>query len=169
MNINSFDEIIAELESRPDCWFRPTTGLPGIPAGLSLPPDLAAFYERFSEARLFSDDGHDPRCRIVAPATFIQIGEAITGQPPADGIERTWYALADVRDGNYLGIDLLPARLGRCYDCFHETYGEPGNCRVVALSFTELLNLLAQSGDHAFWLDEDFTGYGDAYECDIAG
>jgi hypothetical protein len=52
--------------------------------------------------------------------------------------------------------------LGRCYDCFHETFGSPGYCSVIALSFTELLNRLAEAGDTAFWLDEHFRGYGDA-------
>jgi hypothetical protein len=35
---------------------------------------------------------------------------------------------------------------------------------VIALSFTEVLNRLVEAGDRAFWLDEDFRGYGDAYE-----
>ena len=86
------------------------------------------------------------------------------GEPTTAGIEYSWYALAHVRDGNYFGIDLLPQRLGRCYDCFHETYGSPGYCKVIALSFTELLNYLAGAGDEPFWLAEGFRGYGDAYE-----
>jgi hypothetical protein len=161
--VKSFDEIIAELQRRADCRFRPATRLPVVPDGLQMPPDVIAFYQRFSEARLFSDDGYDPRCHIVPPEEFVQVGEAIMGEPTTIGIEHSWYALAHVRDGDYFGIDLLPQRLGRCYDCFHETYGSPGYCNVIALSFTELLNLLAQAGDKAFWLAESFRGYGDAY------
>jgi hypothetical protein len=162
--MKSFDEVIAELQSRADCRFRPATGLPLIPPDLRLPPDLVAFYERFGEARLFSHDGSDPHCHLLPPDEFVQVGEAIMGEATTAGIERSWYALAHVQDGNYLGIDLLPTRLGRCYDCFHETYGDPGYCKVIALSFTEVLNRLVEAGDRAFWLDEDFRGYGDAYE-----
>lgn len=162
--MKSLDELIAELQSRADCHFRPATGLPLIPPDLRLPPDLVAFYEWFSEARLFSDDGHDPPCHLLPPGEFAQVGEAILGEATTASVERSWYAVAHVRDGNFLGIDLAPARLGRCYDCFHETYGEPGYCNVIALSFTELLHRLAEAGDKAFWLDEQFHGYGDAYE-----
>ncbi len=162
--MKSFDDIITELQGRADCRFLPSTRFPVVPSGLQLPPDLIAFYQRFSEARLFSDDGYDPRCHIVKPEELIQVGEAIMGEPTTTGIERSWYAIADVRDGNYFGIDLLPQRLGRCYDCFHETYGSPGYCKVIALSFTELLNSLAKAGDEPFWLAAGFRGYGDAYE-----
>lgn len=162
--MKSLDEVIAELQGRVDCHFRPATRLPATPPNLRMPPDLIAFYQRFSEARLFSDDGSDPRFHILPPDDFVQVGEAIRGEPTTSGIESSWYALADVRDGNYFGIDLLPQQLGRCYDCFHETYGDPGYCTVIALSVTELLNDLAKSGDEAFWLAEGFRGYGDAYE-----
>jgi antitoxin YokJ len=97
---------------------------------------------------------------------FVQVGMAIIGEATGDGVERSWYALADVQDGNYLAIDLHPQRLGRCYDCFHETFGEPGYCAVIALSFAELLNRLAAAGDSAFWLEDDFHSYGDAYDDD---
>jgi hypothetical protein len=161
--MKSFEDIIADLLSRVDCHFHRETGLPQIPADLRLPSDLTAFYARFSEAQLFGDP-LDPRCHLLPPDEFVQVGAAIIGQATNEGIERSWYALAHVQDGNYLAIDLLPARLGWCYDCFHETYGEPGDCKVISLSFTELLNRLADAGDSPFWLDPNFTGYGDAYD-----
>ena len=34
--------------------------------------------------------------------------------------------------------------------------------RVVALSFTELLERLLDSGGKPYWLDPKFAGYGDA-------
>lgn len=162
--MKSIADLLADLRSRADCHFTSATHLPSIPPDLQLPLDLAAFYQQFSEANLFSDDGIDPPCRLVPPAEFVPVGIAIMGEPPETRIERSWYAVADVRDGNYLAIDLLPSRLGRCYDCFHESYGEPGYCTVIALSFTELLNRIAEAEGNAFWLDEDFEGYGDAYD-----
>lgn len=156
--------IIAELQTRQDCRFRPATRLPQLPQELSLPVDLLSFYERFSEARLFDPEGNDPACHLLPPEEFVQISHAILGETTTSGIERTWYALAHVRDGNYLAIDLSPERHGLCYDCFHETYGMAGYCKVIALSFTELLNRVASASGRAFWLDEQFPGYGDAYD-----
>ena len=114
--------------------YRVQEALITIAPPLQLPADLIAFYERFAEASLFGEEGEEPRCRILSPEEFVQVGKAIMGVPITDGPERSWYALADVQDGNYLGIDLAPEHLGRCYDCFHETYGEPGYCTVIALS-----------------------------------
>ena len=161
--MKSFEDIITDLGSRVDCHFHPGTGLPNIPSDLRLPSDLAAFYARFSEAQLFGDKS-DPRCHLLSPDEFIQVGAAMMGQVTKEGIERSWYALAHVQDGNYVAIDLLPTRLGWCYDCFHETYGELGDCKIISLSFTEFLNRLAEAGDGPFWLEPGFDGYGDAYD-----
>lgn len=129
-----------------------------------LPPDVAAFYRRFSEAQLYDPRHCDPRCAILPPEEFVQVGESILGEPTTVGVERSWYALAHVMDGNYIAIDLLPGRLGRCYDCFHETYGDRGYCNIIALSFTEFLNhLVAADGGH-YWLESGHPNYGDAYD-----
>ncbi|MGC3970938.1 MAG: SMI1/KNR4 family protein [Pirellulales bacterium] len=162
--MKTFEAVIAELRFRQDCRFESATTLPQIPVDFALPADLAQFYGQFSEARLFSDDGYDPRCHILPPQKFVQVGSAICGEPTELAPERSWYSLAHVRDGNFIGIDLSPTRLGWCYDCFHETYGEPGYCKVIARSFTELLNQLLISKNEAFWLSKDFRGYGDAYD-----
>ena len=162
--MKSLNGIIARLQSRQDCRFEPGNRLPTIPPPLQLPVDLIEFYQRFTEARLFGGEGEESRCRILPPEEFVQVGEAIMGQPTTVGLEQSWYALADVQDGNYLGIDLAHDRLGRCYDCFHETYGEPGYCKVIALSFTELLEQIAAAEGESFWLAEGFNGYGDAYD-----
>ena len=34
---------------------------------------------------------------------------------------------------------LYPARLGRCYDSFHEVHGIPGSCEVIAASFSGMV------------------------------
>lgn len=162
--MKSLSEIIARLQSRPDCRFDPGSGLPAIAPPLQLPADLIEFYQRFTQASLFGGEGEEPRCRILPPEEFVQVGEAILGTPTTDRPERSWYALADVQDGNYIGIDLAPERLGRCYDCFHETYGERGYCTVIARSFTELLEQIAEAEGEPFWLADGFNGYGDAYD-----
>ena len=164
--MKALDQIVADLQGRPDRYFRPATRRPILPPGFRLPTDLAAFYERFSEAALFIDDGGAARCRIQPPEGFVQVGQVILGHPTLTGVERSWFAVFDVREGDYVAIDLLPERLGRCYDCFHETYGKPGYCKVISLSFTDLLNHLAEAVGRAFWLDRAFRGYGDAYKSD---
>lgn len=157
--------VLAQLRARTDCEFRPATTLPTIAADLRLPSDLLAFYEQFSEAKLFDEPPfHDPRFHIVPSESLVQVSMAIMGEATESGLERSWYALVNVRDGNYLGIDLHPARLGWCYDCFHETYGEAGYTAIIAKSFTELLNHIADAGDSPFWLEDDFQDYGDAYD-----
>jgi antitoxin YokJ len=161
--MKSIEELIRELEVRPDCHFYSPLGLPFVPPDLVLPHDLAVFYERYGEARLFGEKC-DPRCHILPPEEFVQVGIDIWGEATTEGIERSWYGLAHVQDGNYFAIDLLPTRLGWCYDCFHETYREPGYCKGIARSLTELLTQVADAGDRAFWLDAEFRGCGDAYD-----
>jgi antitoxin YokJ len=153
------DEILDELQSLDDCVFRPAMRLPELAPGFRLPDDLAAFYARFSEARLF---GHpsDPRYHILPPEEFVQIGHAIYGQQASEPVPNSWYALAHVQDGNYIAIDCHPSRLGYCYDAFHETTHILSYCKVIALSFTELMNNAAAAGDRAWWLKDGFDGYG---------
>jgi hypothetical protein len=153
------EDILNELQSREDCIFRPATGLPVLPDGLILPPDLAAFYSRFSEAKLFGNPA-DPRYHIQPPAEFVQIGMAILGEPTSQPLQQSWFALAHVLDGNYIAIDCHPSRLGYCYDAFHETIDDLNYCRVIARSFTELMNRAAAARDEAWWLGEGFEGYG---------
>lgn len=155
--MRSLDEIIEELNSREDCVFRPATRLPDLPPGLTLPHDLALFYSRFSEARLSGRD--DPSYHISAPSGFVNIGIAVCGEHTRHPVQDFWFALAHVQDGNYFAIDLHPSRLGRCYDIFHETY-LPDECKIIALSFTELMNQIAAADDDCWWLDEKFLGYG---------
>lgn len=78
--MKSLDEVIGYLQSRSDCSFRPATRLPEIADGLRLPDDLVAFYQRFSEARLFGAEGfglNDPICHILPPEKVVQIGYEI--------------------------------------------------------------------------------------------
>ncbi|HEY7119003.1 MAG TPA: SMI1/KNR4 family protein [Tepidisphaeraceae bacterium] len=163
--LRSIDQILDELQTRDDCTFRPATRLPPLPDGLRLPEDLRAFYTRFGEARLFGDRS-DPCYHILPPDEFEQIGAAIYGQPTSEPLQKSWYALAHVQDGNYIAIDCAPSRLGYCYDAFHETIDALDYCKIIARSFTELTNIAAANGDKAWWLEDD-VGYG--YADQLAG
>ena len=48
---------------------------------------------------------------------------------------------------------------GCCYDVFHETFSDPYSARVVALSFTELVERLFVRG-RSYWFGEGFEAYG---------
>lgn len=158
--MKSLDQVLAALQTDKRCLFGSHAGLPKISDGLCLPDDVKQFYTRFGEARLFGDL-MDPRCHILPPAQFVQVGLAVCDQETTDPIQRSWYAVAHVQDGNYFAIDLATPRLGRCYDVFHETfYNKPYECKVIALSFTELLNSVARAGDECWWLADGFDGYG---------
>jgi hypothetical protein len=157
--MRSLDAIIDQLLKREDCRFRPATGLPILPPGLLLPPDLAAFYSRFSEAILFGTPA-DPRCHIQRPDNFVEIRIAIYNQPTTVPQQRSWFALADVLDGDYIAIDCHRARLGYCYDVFHETASDLDYCKIVARSFSEFMDRVAEAGDEAWWLHDRFEMYG---------
>jgi hypothetical protein len=157
--MRTFDDILNELQTRDDCVFRPATRLPALPHGLQVPPDLVAFYSRFSEAKLFGDPS-DPRYHIPPPEEFVQIGIAIYGESTAEPVQQSWYALAHVQDGNYIAIDCHPSRLGYCYDAFRETINSLNYCQVIAHSFTELMDRAAESRDEAWWLNDKFEMYG---------
>jgi hypothetical protein len=157
--MRTLDDILNDLQSRDDCIFRLASGLPALPVGLHLPPDVAAFYSRFSEAKLFGGSS-DPCYQIPAPEEFVQIGIAIHGQPTSAPVQRSWFALAHVQDGNYIAIHCSPSRLGYCYDAFHETIDLLDHCKVIAHSFTELMNRASEAGNEAWWLGDRFETYG---------
>jgi hypothetical protein len=157
--VDTLSLILDHLAKRSDCILLPSSGLPTLPSPCRCPPDLAWFYSQCGGAELFGS-AHDRRYRIPSPSRFTQIGAAIYNAPMPDPRQHTWFTLADVQDGDYIAIDCHPARLGYCYDVFHETASELAHCRVLALSFTEFLTRAAECGDSAWWLEDDYQGYG---------
>ena len=155
-------DLLDAIEKTPGCAVLPPAGQPSLRPGCSLPPDLQEFYDLAGGVTLFNVGGWANR--IVAPKRFVQADEVLYGKNENGLPEGAWYAIADVQDGNYLLIDLHPSRAGRCYDAFHETYREPGYMKVVALSFTEMLERLYRHGSNqSYWLEEHFISPGDAY------
>jgi hypothetical protein len=97
---------------------------------------------------------------------------------------RIWHRFARLADGSWLAINLdankhlapwrsdpvLSKRRDQLgYSVFapichgsDATRNQPDRNPVVALSFTELLGRLLDSGGKPFWLAAGFTGYGDA-------
>jgi cell wall assembly regulator SMI1 len=127
--------------------------------GHELPDDLKAFYRKY---RIF--DGE-----YGATYRFVSIGEIhptridIYGEDTDEWGPSTWLTVCDVQDGNYIAIDIA-SRDGENYDyidCFHETFAMPGQSRIIARPFTELLECALRGGGDAYYLQEGFIGYGD--------
>jgi hypothetical protein len=152
------------------------------PGGRVLPPrDMATFYHQTGGAELFGR-GETAAYRIVAAE---QVEGLDWGETP-DGFGvntrgpdgRTWYRFAWLADGSWLAINLdanrrdprpRDPRNWRYDELFHaichghtNTEGQPGQNPVIALSFTELLERLLDSGGRPYWLEAQFAGYGDA-------
>ena len=160
------DQVLDEMQRRDDCNFVSATRLPALPSGLLLPTDLAVFYRRFGGGKMFGKPSA-PRYRILSPEDFVEVGMAIYGEPIGKPPQDSWYSLADVQDGNYIAIDCHPARLGLCYDVFHESASDLAGCQVIARSFSEFMHRAALSGDDGWWLGDRFEMYGNADQCTI--
>src|SRR5262249_40787622 len=125
--------------------------------------------------------GDSALCRIISARDIEsldwgELPEKFGNSRGPDG--RTWHRFAWRADGSWLAINLDQNRrtlrptagAGRGYDLDFspicrgamDTQGRSGQNPVIALSFTELLErMLGQSGT-PYWLDPQFTGYGDA-------
>lgn len=63
------------------------------------------------------------------------------GEKTEYDISSNWYIIGRDMNKEYITIDLNPLRLGRCYDSYWENHGVPGNCAIIATTFTELITL----------------------------
>jgi antitoxin YokJ len=133
--------------------------------GFELPSDLKEFYRRFKTVKLFTYAG-GWIYRFV-PVSEMQItGLDIYGKYYKNDGPNSWFTICDVMDGNYIAIDLASKKNSQWnyIDCFHETYGILGECKVIAKSFEELLERCLHSGNKLYYLEIGFQGYGDALE-----
>jgi hypothetical protein len=136
--------------------------------GYELPQDLKDFYHRYKTVKLFVR-GSEAVYRFVPVTEMRETGFDIYGDlvNPAEFLwPQAWFTICDVLDGNYIAIDLVSIKGDECnfIDCFHETFGVPGESRVIAKSFREFLEKSIKGGEELFFLKKDFTGYGDALE-----
>lgn len=167
MNLMS---LLDEMEKHPGCRLLPPAGIPAVAGACSLPEDLLAFYGRCGGAEVHLDK--ECRFRIVPPPEMVPSNPVIMGdyyrkyQAEIDcDISAAWHAIGTMSGPEEKIItDLDPARLGRCYDGFCETYAT-GDMKVIANSFAELLEQLFRAGgEGVFWEMEGFPDLGGAYD-----
>lgn len=147
--------LFARAEAARGVTLMPTSGLPRVSPGHALPEDLLAFYQAAGGLRIEDADG--AWIRVLGPEEVQPSNALIVGEQVSDDITASWYVIAVTDNGDYVSIDLDPDRLGRCYDSHHEVHGLAGECPVIALSFSELVERLLQART-AYWTD----AYGEA-------
>jgi hypothetical protein len=157
------ERLVEAVRQQPNCEVLGAAGLPTLGEGHVLPDDLRRFFEICGGLTLYRDA--DYAARIVGAIGLRPANPLIVGRQVEDDISASWYVIADDLQGEYLTIDLSPARLGRCYDSFSDRHALRGSCPVIALSFSELLErLIKNDGQHWYWLRAGFESLGDAYD-----
>ncbi|MBA4384366.1 MAG: hypothetical protein C0410_06495 [Anaerolinea sp.] len=132
--------------------------------GYQLPTDLKLFYKKFKSVCLF-DNQFSSTYRIVPITEIHSTRIDIYGIDKDEYGPATWLTICDVMDGNYVGIDILSIEADECnfIDCFHESFAQPGDSKIIAKSFTEFLDHALHNGEDLFYLQTGFVGYGDAF------
>ncbi|MBX7083416.1 MAG: SMI1/KNR4 family protein [Nannocystaceae bacterium] len=160
--MTELQRLLDQIRRTRDCKVAATRGHPALREGDRLPDDLAEFYRLAGGATLFEHSTYP--IRIVGPEELIRANPEIVGSECPDDISDAWYIVARGGREEAISIDCNADRLGRCYDSFWDRHGVAGDCRIVALSFTELLQrLLDGGGSYWYWLGGGTPSYGDAY------
>ena len=160
--MSEMQRLLERIGRTHDCTVAIPGGQPVLRERDSLPDDLAEFYRLVGGVSLF-EHGSYP-IRVVGPEGLARANPEIVGTDCPDDISDSWYIVARGGREEAITIDCSPGRLGRCYDSFWDRHGVAGDCRVVALSFTELLQrLFDNGGGYWYWLADKAPHYGDAY------
>lgn len=163
--------LIQRARERPDCVVLPPGEQPQIPLPHVLPPDVQTFYALCGGIRFFG--GSLYQLTVLSPTEIQLTNDLLLGTLSEseraacqDDRSWTWYTIARDDNGDYISIDGDPLRSGRCYDSFWDRHGLPGDCAIVARSFTELLGFLLDevTPSQPYWVHPAFPSLGDAYD-----
>jgi hypothetical protein len=166
--IKSIEELFPEIENNKSHSYQSTTNPSEIDNYIKenrylLPEDLLSFYRRYSWVRLYNNKYGDSiykfgPIKMLHPTRIDILGKDTDENGPIE-----WITICDVMDGNYICIDLSSKNVNEWnyIDCFHETFAQPGECKIIAKTFTELVEQALHGGGDLFYLKEDFKGYGD--------
>ncbi len=162
-------EILNSIETTQGCSLIKREHTISIP-NHNLPKDLDFYFSNYKSIKFFMDK---PYGIEIVPYEEFQITnkvlypeDDVIWEELAGDISEHWYMIARSEElDQYISIDTSEERKGYCYDSFLETHANPGSSMIIAKSFTELLKRLLESkGEYWFWLENDFKGYGDAYD-----
>lgn len=155
--------LLEQIAHTAGCTVLPPRGQPILAKSYRPPDDLSEFYGICGGVNFFQ---HSPYpTRIVGPDELVRSNPEIVGAECPDDISDSWYIVARGGHEEAVSIDCCGERLGRCYDSFWDRHGVAGDCRIIALSFTELTRRLFDGGGgYWYWLVGDEPGYGDAYD-----
>ncbi|WP_420852123.1 SMI1/KNR4 family protein [Paenibacillus hamazuiensis] len=157
-------EILELLGKEQDCTlFPPNNFLPEIEKNLVMPDDLKEFYKLCGGVRLFESQLYP--ITIVRPDEFVLANPVIVGERCEEDISANWYIIGKEGLSQFITINLRSEQNGRCYDSFVDRHGIVGECPIIAVSFTDLLErLLHNKGQRWYWLNDTFDPLGDAYD-----
>lgn len=167
--MNEIEQIIEALKDSSEHEFLPIESEINKDKLELLPKDLQFFYTHFTNATL--NKGKFTEIKIVGLKDLTPINKFL--YPPDDDIweelagdmSNEWFLLATSESlSQYISIDLRKDKLGYCYDSFLQTHANPGDSLIIAQSFTELLINLSKNQNEWYWLNDNFCGYGDAYQ-----
>jgi antitoxin YokJ len=158
--------LIEQISRDEQCRLLPPDGSARVclEAGERIPVDLENFYSVAGGALLFPDEQFG--FKVFGPNELLRANPVLLASSydqNRDAYEKDrshhWFLIAAgiKMDQLKISIDLSSERLGRCYDSFWDVHGT-GNSKIVARSFSELLELLYQSkGRSIHWDSDEFT------------
>jgi hypothetical protein len=130
---------------------------------IGMPDDVIEFYMQTNGAFLHKDcqnffnfseiDGTRWQWCVLSVDAIQSVADSgwSHGVSPMGDRHKQWYQIVDVFNSDYLCISLEKDHRAKIIDTFHETLNMPLHNKVVANSFTELLESLLASPD-PFWL-----------------
>ena len=162
--MDKIDKLLDLIKKDKRCEVNPPKGdLPSLPNNkLKCPEDVICFYQKCNGVKLFCNDNSLITFTILPNDEVLNSNMMIVGELCEYDISSTWYLIAKTDNNDYLSIDLSLERNGRCYDSNYEVHGVVGSSTVIALSFSELLSQLYNTGGKdIYWKKKS---YGDAYD-----
>jgi hypothetical protein len=154
--MTKIETLVSRISKEADCTLYSKSSTVALPADRHLPDDLCEFFDLSSGCHLFEKSQYGLK---ISAENFVRANDFIPGRISNDiqlvlesALPMTWewYLLGEGPDLQFVVMDLHPARLGFCYDAFHDLY--PNHCELVATSFGEFLEKwIDNKADELYW------------------
>jgi antitoxin YokJ len=155
--INQLLALLQQLEEAEEHVFQPVNGFPILLDGLTIPSDLAIFYQRYGGAHLFYDKAFD--AKISSPEEFVPINTIFFEELPESELAKTlddeswkWYRVATYPNSMYIIVNLAVDNYGMYFHT--DFFAHPHDAIIVASNFLDLLEkIIMAKGDIEFWAE----------------